>query len=324
MDDTTRGIGEDRTRGLAGDEIRSERTKTVAASPTGTARPRPRGKASAAPAGVSTDLDPETEARTRQIRAEIQHTREEMAETVEALQERLRPANVIADATDRVKEATTAKVKSMAETAGETAQGVMRETRDRAYDVVEGARQNPIPALMIGAGVAWLLMGRSNNREQARYRGRGSSGYTAAGFRPGEYYRDDTEPAYSDVDYREGDNRQGFAAGSVDRFTDRARSAATEGYESARRTTYRAQNQVQRMLRDNPLLVGAAAVVVGAAVGAALPETERENEWMGETRDSVVDRAQDAARTAASTVQEVAKDAADQVVERVASPGRTE
>jgi hypothetical protein len=314
MDDTTRGIGDDRTRGLAGDDVPA----------TGRVRSRARAKAPTTTAGAAAELDPETEQRTRQIQAEIQHTREEMAETVEALQERLRPSNVIADATDRVKEATTAKVKSMADTASDTAQGVIRETRHRAYDVVEGARQNPIPALMIGAGVAWLLMDKSKNREESRYRGRGSSGYTAAAFRSGEYYPDETEPDYSDVDYRPAGSRARLATHETERLASRARSAANEGYESARRTTYRAQNQVQRLLRDNPLLVGAAAVVVGAAVGAALPETERENEWMGETRESVVDRAQDAARNVASTVQDVAKDAASQVAERVVSSDRTQ
>lgn len=53
-------------------------------------------------------------------------------------------------------------------------------------------------------------------------------------------------------------------------------------------TARKAQNQMRRMLRENPLMVGAAAIVVGAAVGMALPETERENELMGEARDSVV------------------------------------
>ena len=278
-----------------------------------------RAKGSTARAGNTTDLDPETDRRTRQIQAEIQHTREEMAETVEALQERLRPSNVIAGATERVKEATTAKVKSMAETASDTAQGMMRETRHRAYDVVEGARQNPIPALMIGAGVAWLLMDRSKNREGDRYRTRGSSGYTAA-YGSGDYYRSETEADYSDIDYRAGSDRSSYGTNSADSIANRARSTANEGYESARRTTYRAKNQLQRVLHDNPLLVGAAAVVVGAAVGAALPETESENQWMGETRDSVMNRAQDVARNAASTVQEVAKDAANQVADRVVSP----
>ena len=224
-------------------------------------------------AGASAELDPETDRRTREIQADIQHTRDEMAETVEALQEKLRPSNVLADATDRVKTATTEKVRSMAETASDSVQGMMRETRDRASDIVEGARQNPLPALMIGAGVAWLLMDKSKKK---------SDTWSQA------YAPDAREPLYSDAEYRT--------------------SSRTSG-----------ENSLQRVLRDNPLLVGAAAIVAGAAVGSALPETERENELMGETRDSVVNRAQNVARTAASTVQEVAKDAVGEVADRVGS-----
>lgn len=61
-------------------------------------------------------------------------------------------------------------------------------------------------------------------------------------------------------------------------------------------TARKAQNQMQRMLRENPLMIGAAAIVVGAAVGMALPETERENELMGEVRDSVVKGVQEKVR----------------------------
>jgi hypothetical protein len=76
------------------------------------------------------------------------------------------------------------------------------------------------------------------------------------------------------------------------------------------------------MLTENPLLVGAAAVLAGPAVGASLPETGRENELMGETRDSVVDRAQEAAREAASAVREVAGEAVEKVTDKV-TPGRS-
>ena len=312
MDDTTRGVGRDTTRGYAADDLTPETTARPGAS-----RSRTRSTKTAA-TGASSELDPETERKTREIQAEIQHTREEMAETVEALQERLQPSNVIAQATDRVKHATSEKVRSMADSASDTAQGMMKETRRSAADVVEGVRQNPIPALMIGAGVAWLLMDKSRNRDAGRNYS-GASGYRSSGFRSSGYSRDDSEADYRDVDYP----RTGGADTSYGESTSiRARSAVEGGLEAARRTTYRTQTQLQRMMRDNPLLVGAAAVVVGAAVGAALPETERENELMGEARDSVVNRAQDAARNAASTVQNVAKDAAGEVAERVVT-GRT-
>jgi hypothetical protein len=90
----------------------------------------------------------------------------------------------------------------------------------------------------------------------------------------------------------------------------------------ARDTARRVQNGFQRLLQDNPLLVGAAAVLVGAAVGAAVPETESENRLMGEARDTVVDRAQEMAKSAANTVQEVATDAIDEVSERGVSRDR--
>jgi hypothetical protein len=64
------------------------------------------------------------------------------------------------------------------------------------------------------------------------------------------------------------------------------------------------------MMRDNPVLVGAGALLLGAAFGMAVPETEAENEWLGETRDSVVERAQQMASDAASKVQETASQVA--------------
>ena len=65
---------------------------------------------------------------------------------------------------------------------------------------------------------------------------------------------------------------------------ERSEPASSEGLRTwrreatgeARQTVRRAQNGLQRLMRQNPLLVGAAAMLVGAAVGAALPETEKE------------------------------------------------
>jgi len=91
----------------------------------------------------------------------------------------------------------------------------------------------------------------------------------------------------------------------------RGRQYASETTASMRRMTQRRQNQLQRMVQENPLLVGAGALMLGAAFGMAVPETETENEWMGETRDNVVDRAREMARDAASQVQDAAGSVAD-------------
>lgn len=326
MDDTTRGIGDGRddmtgrvdetTRNL--DATASTGSTRVPPAPA-TAGPRPRGARPVSPrppSVIESDLDPETERRTRQIQAEIADTREELSETIDALQEKLRPANIVADATDKMKTATTERVRHMAESASETAQDMMRSTRHATSGLVEGARQNPIPALMIGVGVAWLLVDRTRNQDNgSRFRTTGR----AQDWRRGAV---DDDAGYGYAEYGSNyayDSSRAASPSGMQRVSERAADIADSARTTLRRSTREAQNGFQRLLRDNPLLVGAAAIVAGAAVGAALPETERENALMGETRDSVVDKAQDMARNAASTVQDVAGDAVKTVTDRVAS-----
>jgi hypothetical protein len=348
MDDTTRGLGGDRDE-ITGRGDDTTRNLDTTGSTAGSARVQPSRPASGTSRGRSakttarttassgTDLDPETERKTRQIQAEIADTREELSETIDALQEKLRPSNIVSDATDRVKTATTERVRHMAESAGETAQDMMRNTRHATSGIMEGARQNPIPALMIGVGVAWLLADRARHQDSGRrYRSSSRSqdwrryGAYGAGDRAnrsqnvsggtGVDFDDDTEYGYAEYgsNYAYGDDRYDSGRG-MRRMTERASGMADNARSTLRRSTRGAQNGLQRLLRENPLLVGAAAIVAGAAVGAALPETERENELMGETRDSMIEKAQEVAQNIPKTVQDVAGDAVKNVTEKVVS-----
>ena len=67
------------------------------------------------------------------------------------------------------------------------------------------------------------------------------------------------------------------------------------------------------MLDRNPLLLGAAALIAGAAVGLSIPETESENQFMGEAREQLVERAQEAAHQAVEKVKDVAGEAAQNI-----------
>jgi hypothetical protein len=71
---------------------------------------------------------------------------------------------------------------------------------------------------------------------------------------------------------------------------------------------HRAQNQVQRMLLENPLAVGAVALALGAAVGLAVPETQPERRLMGEARDNLVNKAQEMAQDTMQKVGRVAEE----------------
>ena len=344
MDDTTRGLGDrdefagrsdESLRDYAGtdaDVTRGATPGTTAGSKARATRPAARRKTTAeTSASTDAELDPESDRRTREIQQEIAETREEMSETIDALQEKLKPANIVADATDRVKSATTEKVRNMAESATETAQGLYRNTG--ASGVIEEVRQNPYPALMIGAGVAWMIMDRSRRGngdvgyENSRWRSSSNSQYGSYGSGARYGTRSAYGSNYSGTEYGSAQSGTNYGAGYGESeesgIAERARETMNNARYATQRTTRRAQTQLQRMLNDNPLLVGAAAMVIGAAIGAALPETERENEWMGDARDSVVDRAQEIAHNAVGTVQEVATDAAKEAVSKVVSGSET-
>ena len=74
------------------------------------------------------------------------------------------------------------------------------------------------------------------------------------------------------------------------------RATASGFADQAQYQANRLEDSFQRTLRENPLAVGAAALVLGTAVGLALPMTRKENELMGEARDSAMDKMQSVAQ----------------------------
>ena len=326
MDDTSRGLGDDEmegrgdetTRGYASGDATTPGPRTVSTRAKSSGRRRPAGSPTTATPNEETEgLDPDSHRRTKEIRAEIEQTREDMSETIDAIQEKLRPGNVVAEATERVKNATTERVRNMVDSASQTAQGAMDRTRHMAGDLMDTGPQTAIPAAMIGIGAAWLLIDRLRNRDR-EYDSAYRRDYRASGSWKPQYGEYGSE-AYGAEGYRYDSGEQSGMGETVNRVSERASEAASQARYAAMRTSRRARNQFQRLLLDNPLMIGAAAVVIGAAVGLALPETERENEWMGEAKENLVDKAQDMARTAATRAQEAAGDLAGEVAAQVVS-----
>jgi Protein of unknown function (DUF3618) len=257
-------------------------------------------------------LPAETDKRAREIRKEIAETRGEMSETIEAIQERLTPSSIVANAKETVRNVATEKVKQMANTAGDAADRVMNNT------FMDTVRANPVPAAMIGIGAAWLLLkGRS---ESPRYDRTGRY-LLADDDRTTEYgdqYGWRSRTGSSTSRYGAGDTTPGGISGLASDAASRASDAAAEVRYAAQRTTRRAQLSFDRVLRENPLALGAAATLVGAAIGMTMPATETENQLMGDARDSVVERARGIASEAAEKVQNAAeqvKDVASRTVE---------
>jgi ElaB/YqjD/DUF883 family membrane-anchored ribosome-binding protein len=202
---------------------------------------------------------------TEEIKAEIEETRAELSETIDAIQERLSPRNLMDQAKDTVKEATVGRVQQMVNTAGETASGFATQTREAAGTVAERVRENPIPATLIGLGLGWAI-----------YRAT-----SAAPTRTRSYYS-----------VHEGDrDRYGTRDWEGDRWDDEALRARAGDYGRSWNDT------LFRSVRDNPIPAALLGVGIGWLVKNARStpgvygrgyseayggEWERSREWRSE------------------------------------------
>jgi ElaB/YqjD/DUF883 family membrane-anchored ribosome-binding protein len=114
----------------------------------------------------------------------------------------------------------------------------------------------------------------------------------------------------------------------VDRVQYRAQNVAYRAQErwddvryTARQQVDRASDIYDRSMEENPLVVGAIAMGVGAAIGLMIPETPYEHRVMGETRDRLMDKAQVTARDLGQKVRSVADEAVDTVSETAREQG---
>jgi ElaB/YqjD/DUF883 family membrane-anchored ribosome-binding protein len=98
---------------------------------------------------------------------------------------------------------------------------------------------------------------------------------------------------------------------------ERIGSIADEASYRAQRTAYRARSGFQQVMDDQPLLVGAAALALGAAIGLSLPSTQKEDELMGDMRDRLVEQAKDKAQETAGKAQHIAQEAVQAAEDKV-------
>ncbi|HXW03586.1 MAG TPA: DUF3618 domain-containing protein [Vicinamibacterales bacterium] len=215
------------------------------------------------------------------IKADIEETRAEMSETIDAIEDRLSPRRLAHEAKETIKDATVGRIGTMMNSAGGAARELAGETREMAGGLAQHMKDNSIPYALIGAGLGWLLLnGRSRQ---------GSYGRSTRGGYYGEYY-DDQWPARSDR-WTEADEQSW-------------KEGASRAQERIGQYSHRAQASLNQWVRGNPLAFGIAALAVGAAIGLSMPETDVEDEWMGDTRDNLVGRAQEMTNQAVDTIQQ--------------------
>lgn len=248
---------------------------------------------------------------TEQLRADIEDTRTDMAQTINEIQERLSPEHLMSQVKETVREATIGKVGRAMSSVGETIAEVAEPAREMAgragnaikevgTTVADTFYKNPIPLALIGLGVGMLAMRSFRGPSYSRTPRKLSTG------RSSNYGLGDVgQPRQTQQSMGTGTFNQvkETASDLASRTTDALSNFGTQAKNSATAVTTR----FERMMHENPLAVGAVAVAAGTAIGLMLPSTQIESDYIGETGEKLVEKVEDVARDALGKVQDAVK-----------------
>lgn len=214
--------------------------------------------------------------------------------------------------------------------------------------VLDMLKQNPMPTALMGLGLAMLLRNRNTSTQHSSY----SSGNSGGGYAYRTGYGDDrgynsrmsaqSGPSpkdklgdvAEDAKDRLGDvtgtakdkasNLASTAGDQIGELRDRAGDQFSNLGDTTQEKAGQAKSWLDQNLQDNPMVVGAAALVLGLAAGMSLPNTPVEDRLLGETRDNLLDQAKSQAQDTFQKVSQVAQEVGGQVKETATQTAKQE
>jgi ElaB/YqjD/DUF883 family membrane-anchored ribosome-binding protein len=271
--------------------------------------------------------------RPEEIESDIERRRAEVSSTIDAIQSRLTPGQMMDQAFAYARTSLPA---------------------DFGANLGNTVRENPVPVALIGIGIGWLMMqGQRPPRRATRF----GTGDDRDVYATGSVADSDTESTgskirrmasraeeksremkdqasetghdlmnkASEIGQRISDRTSSIADRAHDvtqqtrnRMSDAAGSARARAGELGQRSQeqyYQAKDSISHLMDEQPLMVGALGLAIGTLLGALLPGTQREDELMGESRDRLLDSARDTVREKAGPLKESAQHVA-QTAER--------
>lgn len=256
--------------------------------------------------GIENTTNTATADETAQIRDQIEETRQEMGETIRAIEEKLSLSNISEQVKEQVSEQITNAVETVKDNVYEATVGRAGEFMKKAGNeisrsgLLEKAQANPLPIVLIGAGLGLLAFGGSKSRQT-----------DGKNYRYGKFAEKGQSSGDSALETAQ--KKLGETYGSVSQTAGNAYAAAgdtaSRSYEKAGEYGSRIRDGYSRQIRENPLAVGAVALAVGAVVGLAIPSTSYESQLMGEARENLVQKMQDSASGLIDKVKDIAGEA---------------
>lgn len=224
-----------------------------------------------------------------EILAEIDRTRGEMDRTLSAIEHRLTPGQLVDQSIDYLRNS---------------------GANEFVQNLGGAAKQNPLPVALVGIGLTWLMaLGRQPAQHQ---------GYMAYGSEsPGPGIREKAGGIAQGVSERVGSAKQqlGEKMGSV-------RESASGTMETAREQWQRARGGVDYVVHEQPLVLGAIGLAIGALLGGVAPRTRKEQEMMGETSRNLIEKTKAAGSGQLEKAKETAKEMAENIKARAKPEGQ--
>lgn len=172
-------------------------------------------------------------------------------------------------------------------------------------------RNNPVPALLTSVGLLWLMV--SQNRPPTPNRGyragpdQNTVGEWADGLADGiDSARDHLHQTADTLKegYYSAKGKAANLGDSLGTATENISHAVHDASDRLVRSTQGMSNQFSHLLKEQPLIVAAAGIALGAMLGAALPSTATERRFLGKTSAGLVDKVKQEAREGFEAVRD--------------------
>jgi hypothetical protein len=186
-------------------------------------------------------------------------------------------------------------------------------------------KDNPMPVLLTATGIGWMMFGPSQSRSEARYNryaydeaDEGAEGMMAK--------MSDTMQSGATATRQQLAKTTETAKETVSRTTDKVKETAGRATDTLRDTVSetadyaqaqanQARDRFNTLLEEQPLILGAVGLAVGAIIGAAFPSTEQEDRLVGEIRDKALNKGKELGAQVYEKGSELAKQNIERVVQ---------
>lgn len=261
----------------------------------------------------------------------VETTKEKVSNVVEATKEK------VAHLTEAASEKAAHLGSAVKEAVGQTKENFRQASassgsmaKGAGYMITDAVKNNPLPAAIVGGTLIYLFL---NAKKNGSHSSAGENTWTS-------YAETHPNPQHNSA-LAEMKDRVGDMAGNVrervdnmadnvrERVSDVASTVGERVHDTVSTVKHKATNvasgvgaqahhQAERartVMEENPLMVGAAVLALGAAIGMMLPITEQENKLMGHTRDRLMDQANEKAGMLAQQAGTVAQKTLDAINE---------